>query len=649
MSEVLQTRSEHSRSLEDAEKYRAIQTLTELGMLVPFSEASTFHGRIGSSLDAEEWSVDPSFKNGGNDSGNGNINNRPTLYTGEEGIAKDFALARAGEIISPGYDEILRDKIQNYTPEQKQEWFNREQKLVQERWDAAGEDGRGFLQDPATYSPKDLYKWKEARRLDEKMPAEEKDDHKRRLMGDKRAEVHKIVTTDVDATVVDLVFDATKLEEQDVVRYKEALMALIRQTPVTEGSPVDFNDRSAVGPVVEAIKARKKSRLLNSEVEAIAKEAGVNYQVALQITSAFNSAHIMRDHPNYLISRLLNNSHDLVTDALEVDGKPEELTVNLEYVQRFLRNAHIIGVRQVVSSATLNRSVPAVSLFDLEKVNTDIELESERGLIAEKLGGMATLLGGVIEPKHEFGNELSFRSLLASAYVKPQKLVQAARQVDGYNDIFDADAGNWEGYTLAEHTETVLRNFDENFADKIPVELLPVMRLAIITHDLGKPESVASRSKYLEKEYNARQASDFLNKIGLDEAVKILILAMIGDGSQLAFQINIQGNRETAVSAMEDLARATLGAFHSDQIVPQAEIRAFSEMCKMLQLCDGGAYTSMAVTRTADASGNAVRYRNAPSFNSSFTQPHGFGKRTLKLRGNGEKPALTVLTPQAKN
>ena len=79
MSEQLQTRTEHSRSVEDADKYRAIEALKEVGLLIPLSDVETFHGRVGMKEDEEEWTVDPTFANGYNDSGNYNVNTRPTL------------------------------------------------------------------------------------------------------------------------------------------------------------------------------------------------------------------------------------------------------------------------------------------------------------------------------------------------------------------------------------------------------------------------------------------------------------------------------------------------------------------------------------------------------------------------------------------
>ncbi len=95
--EGLQTRTEHSRSLEDAEKYRALETLKSLGVVIPLGKLETYHGRAGHPDEAGQWEIDPNFRNGGNDSGNANVNARPTLYTAHESVARDFAQARVRE------------------------------------------------------------------------------------------------------------------------------------------------------------------------------------------------------------------------------------------------------------------------------------------------------------------------------------------------------------------------------------------------------------------------------------------------------------------------------------------------------------------------------------------------------------------------
>lgn len=86
----LQTRGDHSYSLQDAEKFRAIETLKKARLLIPFTELSTYHGRVAHVSESEPWSIDPTYANGGNDSGNNNLNARSTLYTGTQAHATEM-------------------------------------------------------------------------------------------------------------------------------------------------------------------------------------------------------------------------------------------------------------------------------------------------------------------------------------------------------------------------------------------------------------------------------------------------------------------------------------------------------------------------------------------------------------------------------
>jgi len=118
---------------------------------------------------------------------------------------------------------------------------------------------------------------------------------------------------------------------------------------------------------------------------------------------------------------------------------------------------------------------------------------------------------------------------------------------------------------------------------------------------------------------------DFLEKIGASESLQNFLLALTGDGMELAFKIQRSPEDEDAKNAMTSLARTAL---RDNVKVSDAQAEGFAEMCKILQLCDGGAYTNMAITRTAGKG----RYRNAPSFNSSFAEPIGPGKRDIKYK-----------------
>jgi hypothetical protein len=83
---------------------------------------------------------------------------------------------------------------------------------------------------------------------------------------------------------------------------------------------------------------------------------------------------------------------------------------------------------------------------------------------------------------------------------------------------------------------------------------------------------------------------------------------------------------------MHNLAVNALTKFKEAKPVTAEEIEGFTEMCKILQICDCGAYTSMAVTRKE---ANESRHRNYPSFNQSYAMPVGFGKRAIRPRQPG--------------
>ena len=637
----MQTRFEYSRSIEDAERFRAIDTLKEVGLLVPITDVETFHGRVGTKEEAVEWAVDPSFANGSNDSGNYNVNNRPTLYSGDRDTAQDFADERAG--FTRLYHAHLYNKVTEYTPEENVGRLKRQNVFMKKLWEEDVANGRA---DAATSSPtvwtmKELLEGNshvEVYYLRDALGKQYYEDFKQQYADQRRAEVHEIVNADPDATVLDFGFDSAKLGDEDRVKYEKALKALL--IPMTEGSPVGFEHSDEVQPFAKAVNRLRKSFLTTEDVATIVAESGIDRATADQLAGAYNARQIAAIKPSYLVSQLIKNRHNIVTDTLDVGGEKQEMPLNLEYVERYLRLAHIVGVKQSINSATLGRDITSVSFIDLERTKTTETHEAERQTTWQKLGGAAAALSELL-PVEMPRDQL--HALLQDAHAKPEKLVAAAKSIEGYGEIFDADAGNWEGFTLSEHTETVLRNFDENFADKIPVEFLAPMRLAIISHDVGKPVAAANGEKHLQKKYNALQADDFLTKAAIDERLKGILLAVIDEGADLAYKIDIRGAGDAAEVGLENLARDTLSKFGTGDNI-DGQVAGFVEMCKMLQICDGGAYTSMAIT---NRSGGRGKHRNAPSFNSSFAQPVSLGKRTIRLRQDGEAHAPHDLTPKA--
>jgi hypothetical protein len=539
------TRADVGRSIEDREKYKALQTLTGFGLLIPLRQIELFHGRAEKAN--EDWHVDPSFGISGRVQGLGNINRRSTLYTSDLKTAQDFALARAKEASQ-------RVELQ--------------------------------------------------------------------------AKVHEIITAHPEATIIDKSFKPERLSSENQEKFNQALESLA--IPITEGSPVSFDNRESVEKFVTAVNKSQKIQdryIVSSDLDELATISGLGPEVVLHLASAFNVRQIALRNPMYLADRILRYPSEIFTDTLIIDGKEEKIPINMEYAERYMRMCHIVGVKQPVISATLNRDIISYSFFDLEKVGTRSQIESQRVEMLKRMGGLVGKFPSLPSPyTAENGSDLLIA--LQNAHEKPEYLVEVAKQIGDYGKTYDSDAGVWEKFTLGEHTETVLRNFDENFADIIPVDYLAPLRLAILVHDLGKPEASTGGDKNQQRIFNAIHSRRFLSTIGVDTRLTELITAIITDGSDLAFKIQTQSENYSAQVGMTMYAEDVLNRFLGRNEVTDSEIKAFVEMCKIMQLCDGGAYTSMAITRREGKG----RFRNAPSFNRSFSSPIGLGKRDIRYR-----------------
>ena len=95
------------------------------------------------------------------------------------------------------------------------------------------------------------------------------------------------------------------------------------------------------------------------------------------------------------------------------------------------------------------------------------------------------------------------------------------------------------------NTETVLRIFDENYADILPASTLPIMRLSILVHDIGKSEAAKRNDKVNQQRYNIEYAKEFMRLNNVDDSISNLIISMIGEGKELAGQYMLKHDSET--------------------------------------------------------------------------------------------------------
>lgn len=559
--------SEHSHSIEDREKYQALEVLRELGVLIPLKDVDTYHGRAGSNGESEPWKVDPQFKNGGNDSGNRNVFGAPLLYTADQKTAADFARARAfREYHAKGGGDLV-----------------------------------------AYFA----------------MPDNEKKEYLKKVYED--VEVYDITSLDTDATILSNTFSFQALSEQNQARYHINMRKLLMSVPLTEAASfgMDANvDSHTIQSAIKQLSSIPGIFKSESNLARVSSVTGMNPGDVRTLTSAYNARNYIWQSPSRAASLIENTPSGIIT---QTDEKGASFPVSLDYIARFMKESHIVGRESKADSATLGRVITLVSLFNLQKVNPIEQYELERERVSKGLMPIAQSLEARL-PRFD-SNRSSLFDVLDDVHVRPAKLVESAKNQPGFKKVFGADLGNWEGYTLEEHTETVLRNFDENFMENIPAELVAPMRLAILTHDIGKPIAASKGELHRQTAYNKAVADRFFQTIGVDPTLGDFLKTMTTQGMSLAAEAAVFGRDQY----LPELRR--LGAMELRKIagnITEEMVDGYLEMCEMLVTCDGGAYTRMAVTRKKDGI-----YRNHKSFDSSFVEPAGPGRRDLRLKNAG--------------
>ena len=535
-----QTRREAvADTFEQSKDYQAMQTLLDLGVCKKVSDLKLYHGRAGN---GNEWEVNPSYNNAGNNTGNHNINKIPALNTGERDIANSFAEARV--------------------------------------------DSRNTI-----------------------------------------PEIHRIVSDDPDAMVV----DPSRIDQLKGQSEKSALEALATLSPgVMSGAPITvasskFKDRDELMKGVRPGDFKNEyGIMLQNDMPRIVEDTGLTKEQVKQIGSAINTKVLIENGFFAKLCRLFTDTNDTTIPVKMGDNKTK-VPFSREYLSNWFRSAHIVGRLSRVSSATLGKDIDACLFFDLEKVKTEEAMENHVKNRNRYFGEIALAM----YEKNEKTTSSLLDTLNSDLYIKPEEIIRIAKKTPGFKDVFNADAGNWEGFKLSEHTETVLRLFDHNFVEIMPASSIPIIRLALLVHDIGKPEAAKNDDKGNQKQYNKASAKRFMELNKVDDATSELVLSMIGEGLELTSKlIANRGNKETKKEILA-FCEKIAGQYLGTEQIDRDTITGFRLILEILQTCDSGAYTAMAVTRAS----NGARFRNPNSFGSSFADYPGFTGNRVRLLG----------------
>ena len=624
--------SEHSLPLEQADKYRAIQTLKDVGLLVDFSALETFHGRLQTNQ-SDDWRVLNQQELDRRNVYNQNVYHQRALYVSDRPTAEKFAQARFNKDLNT---RLTREQLLNRRI--------RQDALAVEHYKYQAEQGKtisfgDYLSLPATQdflaSDSWFNRWSEispeARQgyyQSLSQPDRQDFDVSVAVATDSQTAIYEIAAHKSDALLLDtrafwrerypgLADDSlNRAIKADKHKVTEALLQIL-PARISEVLPFAFEDRHRIDQLAETFMAKTGSYISGSEIDQAIKANPPSHAQGLrQIATSINARIFLLLNPIEAANQMM----DSPDEGFEIQFKHQPIPISSDYIKSAFQSLGVVGLIGDMNSGTLKERVDGVvSLFDLEEVDKAELIQEQKQEAISQMWQTGEALQAALA-----GDSPLLKLLNNNLHASPQAVVETAALVDGFKEIFEASTGVWEGFSLAEHTETVLRNYADYFADSLPVPMQNVLKLALLTHDLGKPIVRAHniRDKSLEHVSNIHWSAKFLEKIGLgDKAIKYIHHLFEANQEYAAIYL------DSSSSSFEPIrARAKVALEQIDVRATAEAIEGFLKATSILFACDSGAYTAKATTRNE----RGQSYRNYDSFGNSFDA--GSDKLKLKRR-----------------
>ena len=440
-------------------------------------------------------------------------------------------------------------------------------------------------------------------------------------------EVHRIISEDNQAVVLNDYFNLTSLNPKAQNEVLNALSTLVNFS-ITKFAPIKFENREtfkAISDVILSIISQNDTIICDDlipEIEKRLQNNNINYNLdeLNEIIGAFNTKILLSIAPDVVIKKFVTVSEK----TPKIKTSAGDCLISHEYLSAWLSHNHIIGLFYPVYSASLDEKIDIYSIFDLHKINTLEAIAEKHQAISSKFGEITKLINKI--QKNTKLNDFLLNSTAEEILDKLQKS-------NKFGEMFKNDAGVWEKFSVGEHTESVLRVFEDSFESSLPPDLTPFVKLAIISHDIGKglKNSLPNSSQKL---LNKKVARDFYEHLKLKPELQQLLLFVISDSQALTTD-HFVNNNPNALQALTEKCEKTL-YFTLKRKPTEAEVSGLAEVCKILQTCDSASYSRYGITRDKTLK---FYYKNGSDlFTSSFEPPQGLGKRCINFKTKiGEK------------
>lgn len=480
-----------------------------------------------------------------------------------------------------------------------------------------------------------------------------------------KAELHKIVGINEDDVIFDLTFEKSFISEKDMPRLARAFRVLTNFS-VSNLLPINFDYKDVYYSVIFPVLRELATPLLSYRKENdVVKQAKKRFEEVKSKLKSDGDIDKLRnlDIDDKTFERLVRNYIsarntrillrvvpfdvlDKASDGKDVFYNDEYYSLNGRYVSAWIANNHIAGFKYLVNSATLGKKIDICHLVNVQQIMTERDFgEYYQNLM--QLEEVATKRFSDLIPAE-------FEEFFASA--SGWELVWLASKDAECKALYDKKAGIWEGWTVGQHTASVVDFFDAYYSDSLPDNMQSIMKLILLAHDIGK--GVASEKHFSQELENQRNVDTLLDSLEIKKGVKDIVKFAIGEGQRYTSSILIQENEEQKDKMVsqgllnegnrydrekrlikqmnEKCAEVLKKAFGESP--KQEEVDVLRNLCLILQFCDSGAYTYYAKINEGQAyvtGGNA-------RFTRSFEQTN---KNTPLLK-KSQKLGLVLTTNQ---
>ena len=200
---------------------------------------------------------------------------------------------------------------------------------------------------------------------------------------------------------------------------------------------------------------------------------------------------------------------------------------------------------------------------------------------------------------------------VATDELSPREFIDVLSEDPELEARFSANSGVSEGYTLREHTEAVLGQFEKNFARSYSSKVLPrsAFRKMLALHDIGKAQGVeATGSTAAQHAYTLNVLHDKAASVGLSETEAHVVGALL-EHDYLGEFIKGTSSLESTAAIIQEIAE-NIGA------TPKVVV----DLLETYYICDASSYTDDASYSNNSGTGQV---RTIPSINFVFDFSNG--------------------------